>query len=106
MQAGKQRYKFALERPSDVTGAIKWNLVTYVWGSLRALSGKSSPVTEQSATLAVELRWRQDIRAGDRLRLPGGGLGGADRVFQQTSVPLDPDGRRRSLNLLVEELLS
>ena len=96
MQAGKLRYRFTLERPNDTSGSPVHADVTTIWGGLEGLSGIESPAIQSSADHRIAIRYRADLTVRDRLRLD-------TRVFEITSPPIDPDGRRRELELLVRE---
>jgi len=96
MQAGKLRHRFTLERPNDTSGSPVHAELTTIWGSLVGLSGIESPAIQANADHRIGIRFRADLTVRDRLRLD-------TRVFEITSPPIDPDGRRRELELLVRE---
>lgn len=69
------------------------------WAQLEWLSGSETwqrGRPEQAGTWRVSLRWRGDVDAGKRLR-------DGDRIFEVRTAA-DPDGSRRRLVCLVEEV--
>jgi SPP1 family predicted phage head-tail adaptor len=77
---------------SFVTLATVWAEIRYRGGEERLLAGRP----EQAARHLVSFRWRGGVDAGMRL------VGGA-RVFQIISAG-DPDGTRRRITCLCEEI--
>lgn len=104
---GVRRQRFALERPieeSDGAGGVirRFACVAWVWGTLMALGPSSSAARdvqerpELAKRYRVVMRWRPGIDGTSRLRLGG-------RLFHVVSTA-DPDGRRRELIVVVEEV--
>jgi SPP1 family predicted phage head-tail adaptor len=75
-----------------VTVAAVWAQVEWLGGSERWLMGRP----EQAATHRVTLRWRDGVDSGQRLR-------DGTRFYDIRAV-VDPDGGRRRLVCLVEEI--
>lgn len=96
MKAGSLRQRFDLLRPSDTSGTVSFATVTTIWGSLSGLTGIESPAIQAHSDHRVRFRYRADITKRDRLQM-------GNRVFAITSV-VDPDGRRRMLDVLVTEM--
>ena len=96
VQAGELRNLFTIERPNDASGSPQHVAQGTVWGSLSGLTGIESPAIQANADHRIGLRYRADLTTRDRLRL-------GTRVFELVSPPIDPDGRRRELELLVRE---
>jgi SPP1 family predicted phage head-tail adaptor len=101
---GALRRRLVLEGPvgtPDGLGGATQAFVTVaaVWGQVEWLSGREDWVRgrpEQVATHRVTLRWRAGVDSGQRLR------DGA-RLYDIRAVA-DPDGGRRRLVCLVEEI--
>ncbi|CAH1652820.1 SPP1 family predicted phage head-tail adaptor [Hyphomicrobiales bacterium] len=101
---GRLRRRLVLEAPVSVPdglgGAIQtFETVAAFWAQVEWLSGTEQwrqGRPEQTGSCRVTLRWRADLDAGRRLR------DGA-RIFDIRSVA-DPDGSRRRLVCLVEEV--
>ncbi|KPF65508.1 hypothetical protein IP69_17580 [Bosea sp. AAP35] len=101
---GALRRRLTLEAPvatpDGLGGAtLTFETVAALWARLEWLSGgehwrRGRP--EQAATHRVTLRWRSGVDAGQRLR-------DGDRLFDIRAVA-DPDGSRRHLICLVEEI--
>lgn len=91
------RWRFDLLRPSDSTESVSFATVTQLWGSLSGLTGIESPAIQARADHRIRFRYRSDLTPRDRLQM-------GDRVFEITSV-VDPDGRRRMLDVLVSEMV-
>ncbi len=96
MRAGDLRQQFTILRPDDTTGTARYSPVRTIWGSLSGLSGIESPAIQAKADLRVEVRYTTDLTPRDQLAL-------GSRVFVLESPPVDPDGRRRKLTMLVSE---
>ncbi|MDP3257594.1 phage head closure protein [Bosea sp. (in: a-proteobacteria)] len=90
----------AVPTPDGLGGTTQaYETVAAVWAQLEWLSGgehwrRGRP--EQAATHRVTLRWRAGVDAGQRLR-------DGDRLFDIRAVT-DPDGGRRRLVCLVQEI--
>lgn len=104
MQAGKLRHRLTLEAPNETvtTGepSIPWPVQATVWGSMEGFGG-----TDRAGLVAeTAIRFRIRYRAGvtPRWRV---GLVGTSRKFQIVSA-VDPDGRRRELLLVTQELIA
>lgn len=101
---GRHRHRLVLEAPvltADGAGGSQANWVTVAsfWASLEWVAGEERDRAgrpEQSATHRITLRWRAGLDAGQRLRL------GA-RIFDIRAAG-DPDGDRRRLVCLVQEV--
>lgn len=101
---GTLRRRMLLERPvatpDGLGGATNTHeTVAAVWARLDWISGEERWLAdrpEQAARQRITLRWRGDVSAGLRLR------DGA-RIFDIRAVA-DPDGSRRRLVCLVEEV--
>lgn len=101
---GALRRRLLLEAPvatpDGLGGATQsFEIIAAVWGRVEWLSGREHWVRgrpEQAATHRVTLRWRDGVDSGRRLR------DGA-RLYDIRSVA-DPDGGRRRLVCLVEEI--
>ncbi|MBD3844538.1 phage head closure protein [Bosea sp. SSUT16] len=101
---GRMRRRLVLEAPvaapDGLGGATQsFAAVGALWAQLEWLSGveqwrEGRP--EQLARYRVALRWRGDVDAGRRLR-------DGERIFDIRTVA-DPDGSRRRLVCLVEEV--
>jgi SPP1 family predicted phage head-tail adaptor len=90
-----------VETPDDIGGFVTtFTPVGSVRIALKLLEASSAVVDDrqgQSLRFQIDLRWRSDMKASWRL-----GIGG--RVLQVLTVA-DPDGRKRFLRCLVEEVL-
>lgn len=90
----------AVTTPDGLGGTTQvYETVAAVWAQLEWIAGgerwrRGRP--EQVATHRVTLRWRADVDAGQRLR-------DGDRLFDIRAVA-DPDGGRRRLVCLVQEI--
>ena len=103
-QIGTLRRRLVLEAtvvtPDGVGGATQtYETVAALWAQVEWLSGgehwrRGRP--EQAATHRITMRWRAGVDAGQRLR-------DGDQVFDIRAVG-DPDGGRRRLICLVEEV--
>lgn len=101
---GRLRRRLLLEAPvttpDGIGGATQaFETVAAFWAQLEWVSGAEQwrqGRPEQSATYRVTLRWRGDVDAAKRLR-------DGDRIFDIRAVA-DPDGSRRRLVCLVEEV--
>jgi SPP1 family predicted phage head-tail adaptor len=101
---GALRRRLLLEAPVEIPDGAGGQLRSFetiaaVWAQVEWLSGNErwrGERPEQAASHRVTLRWRADVDAGQRLR------DGA-QVFDIKAVG-DPDGARRRLVCLVEEV--
>lgn len=101
---GALRRRLVLEAPvatADGLGGTtqSFETVAAVWAQVEWLSGGERwrmGRAEQYATHRVTMRWRDGVDAGQRLL-------DKDRVFDIRAVA-DPDGGRRRLTCLVEEV--
>jgi SPP1 family predicted phage head-tail adaptor len=90
----------AVATPDGLGGTTQvYETVAAVWAQLEWIAGgerwrRGRP--EQVATHRVTLRWRAGVDAGQRLR-------DGDRLFDIRAVA-DPDGGRRRLVCLVQEI--
>lgn len=90
----------AMATPDGLGGTTQvYETVAAVWAQLEWIAGgerwrRGRP--EQVATHRVTLRWRAGVDAGQRLR-------DGDRLFDIRAVA-DPDGGRRRLVCLVQEI--
>jgi len=101
---GRLRRRLTLEAPvatpDELGGTVQvfepaaafWAQVEWLAGTEQWRQGRP----EQLATHRVTLRWRGDLDAGKRLR-------DGNRIFDIRTVA-DPDGSRRRLVCLVEEV--
>lgn len=106
VHTGLRRQRFALERPieeADGAGGVvrRFALCAFVWGSLSAAStGSAARDVQERPELAaryrIVMRWRGGIDGTSRLRL-------GERVFNVLSA-VDPDGRRRELSIVAQEV--
>ena len=103
--AGALKRRFTLQRPvatADGAGGetIGWETVAALWGRLEWLAGEEQVEAarpQQSVRYRVLTRWRAGTDAGQRLVL-------GTRIFDVRAVA-DPDGDRRRLLWLVEEVM-
>ena len=101
---GARGRRFVLEIPNDVPDGFGGTLRTFapgpvLWGAIEMLSGAErvrAERPEQAVTHRVTLRYRDGVTAAMRLTC---GL----RRFR-IKAAADPDGRRRDLVCLVEEV--
>lgn len=101
---GALRRRLLLEAPVEVAdgagGVIRsFETVAAVWAQLVWLSGQErwrAGRPEQAASHRITLRWRTGVHAGLRLR-------DGEQSFDIRAVA-DPDGGRRRLVCLVEEV--
>ena len=106
LSIGRLRRRLVLEAPvamPDGLGGATQGFVTAAafWAQLEWLAGSEQwqrGRPEQRASHRVTLRWRADLDAGKRLR-------DGERLFDIRAVA-DPDGGRRLLVCLVEEVTS
>ena len=107
MQAGKLRERVTIQRETvtrDSFGAEvnPWKDVTTVWASVRpGASGERfiSAADQMQATITHTVRIRQRAGISPKMRL----LWGTRKLDIQSVV--DPDGRRREVLLLCEEIV-
>ena len=100
---GRLRHRVLLQAPAGAAdgggGTVAaWSDVATVWAAIAPLTGRERVQAEQVAARAshrVTIRWRAGVTAAMRLSM------GA-RAFAIRAV-LDPDGRRRWLELACEE---
>ena len=97
---GARRRPFVLETPletPDGFGGVvrRFEAGPQLWGAIETLTGRRLRVAGQ-ATHQVTLRWREGV--DERMRLALG-----PRRFRIRAAD-DPDGRRRDLVCLVEEI--
>lgn len=104
---GARRRRFALERPieeADGAGGVvrRFALAAFAWGTLSAIAPSSSAARdaqerpELAARYRITMRWRPGLDGSCRLRL-------GERVFAVLSAS-DPDGRRRELVVVGQEV--
>ena len=101
---GARARRFVLERPIETPDGFGGVLRTFapgpqLWAAIEAVAAEErvrAGRTEQAGTHRVTLRYRDDVTAAMRLSR---GL----RRFDIRSA-VDPDGRRRDLVCLVEEV--
>jgi SPP1 family predicted phage head-tail adaptor len=101
---GALRRRLLLEAPAETTdGAggrlLGFETVAAVWAQVEWLSGDErwrGERPEQAASHRITLRWRTGVDSGQRLR-------DGDQIFDIRAVG-DPDGARRRLVCLVEEV--
>ncbi len=86
--------------PDDIGGETRaYALVAAVWAHVEWLSGEErwrAGRPEQALSHRISLRWRTGVAAGQRLR-------DSAQIFEIRTVA-DPDGGRRRLVCLVEEV--
>ena len=101
---GARRRRFVLELPLESPDGFGGVIRTYaagpqVWGAIEMIRGDEqvrAARPEQSVTHRVRLRYRDGVTAAHR-------LASGQRRFQIRTAA-DPDGRRRELVCLVEEI--
>ncbi|WP_332698415.1 phage head closure protein [Bosea sp. (in: a-proteobacteria)] len=101
---GAMRRRLLLEQPAGTADGIggetrAYALVAAVWAHVEWLSGEErwrGGRPEQALSHRISLRWRAGVDAGQRLR-------DAAQIFEIRAVA-DPDGGRRRLVCLVEEV--
>lgn len=101
---GARRRRFTLELPQESADGFGGVIRSYaagpqLWGSIELVSGEErvrAGRPEQAATHRVRLRYRDGVTAAMR-------LAAGPRRFAIRSAA-DPDGRRRDLVCLVEEV--
>lgn len=101
---GALRRRLLLEAPVETedgaSGCLRsFETIAAVWAQVEWLSGDErwrGERPEQAASHRITLRWRAGVDAGQRLR-------DGERVFNIRAVG-DPDGGRRRLVCLVEEV--
>lgn len=101
---GALRRRLILEAPvatPDGLGGVtqSYATVTALWAQVEWMSGGErwrAGRPEQFATHRIIMRWRAGVDAGQRLR-------DGERIFEIRAVD-DPDGSRRRLVALVEEV--
>lgn len=101
---GQLRRRLTLEAPVALTDGVGgatqvFEAVAAFWAQLEWLSGSEQwrqGRPEQTGSYRVTLRWREDLDAAKRLR-------DGNRIFDIRAVA-DPDGSRRRLVCLVEEV--
>jgi SPP1 family predicted phage head-tail adaptor len=103
VRAGRLRHRLTLQAPvdtSDGAGGFQraWSTTATLWGAIEPGDAAEGVVADALTALrrhTITIRWRTGIAAGQRLAK------GA-RLFEIIAV-VDPDERRRWLELLVEE---
>lgn len=101
---GQLRRRLTLEAPVALTDGVGgatqvFEAIAAFWAQLEWLSGSEQwrqGRPEQTDSYRVTLRWREDLDAAKRLR-------DGNRIFDIRAVA-DPDGSRRRLVCLVEEV--
>ncbi len=101
---GARRRRFVLELPLDSPDGFGGLIRTYaagpqLWGAIEMIRGDEfvrADRSEQSVTHRVRLRYRDGVTAAHRLAC-------GPRRFQIRAAA-DPDGKRRELVCLVEEV--
>ncbi|MBW5802043.1 phage head closure protein [Halomonas elongata] len=109
MRSGRLRHLVTLEwyqkLPRTDSGATPtdWVAGAAVWASVEPLSGRlllAAQEAQAETSAKVRMRWRSDVAAatGKTLRLHHNGL-----IYRIEGRPLDIDGRRRELEIMVHE---
>ena len=101
---GARRRRFVLELPLETPDGFGGIVRTYaagpqLWGAIEMIRGDETiraARPEQTITHRVRIRYRDDVTAAHR-------LSSGQRRFQIRTAA-DPDGRRRELVCLVEEV--
>lgn len=90
----------AVTAPDGLGGTTQtYDTVAALWAQVEFLSGREHwrrGRPEQAVTHRVTMRWRANVDAGQRLR-------DGERIFDIRAVA-DPDGGRRRLVCLVQEI--
>lgn len=101
------RHRVTIQRAKEAQNSfgepvLEWQDVGKVWARVEDLSGREYFAARQVAvaevTTRVTIRWRDDVKPSMRI------LAGS-RVLDVRSV-IDPDGRRRELQLMCREVVS
>lgn len=104
MEAGKLRHRLTLEEPAQTVAAgepsIPWTIRATVWGSWEGLSGTNRSGIVAETANRFTIRYRANLTPRWRI-----GLAGTARKFQILSV-VDPDGRRKELTIVAQELIA
>lgn len=109
MRSGKLRHRVTLEwyqkgeRTDSGATPTDWVAGATVWVSVDPLRGRlllAAQEAQSETTVRVRMRWRADVAAatGKTLRLKHNGL-----TYRVDGRPLDVDGRRRELEIMVHE---
>lgn len=104
MRAGELRHRVTFqkrENDSATGGFTDWTDYATVWGKVEDLSGRdyvqARMLGEASlVTSRITVRWRPDLDPHMRVRV-------GDRTFDIKAI-LDPDGRRRFLEIMCAEV--
>lgn len=105
MRAGELRHRVTIQQKTitqDTYGAEveTWAAVTTVWAKIEDLSGREYFAAQQVPTAQVStrvtIRWRADVKPEMRALANG-------RVLD-IKAALDPDGRKRELQLMCLEV--
>jgi SPP1 family predicted phage head-tail adaptor len=106
LRIDSRRLRLTIEHPVEVHNAqggatITWQPLITVWARIDARSGRERQDAgrlESAADTKITIRWRGTVDA--RMRFTGDA-----RIFDIRST-FDPDGRRRDLVCLCEEITS
>ncbi|WP_016854787.1 phage head closure protein [Halomonas smyrnensis] len=120
MRSGKIRHRVTLEfwgrrefewaedgfwRDRSDSGATPdaWATGPTIWASVEPLSGRlllAAQEAQSDTSARIRMRWRRDVAnaTGKTLRLKHNGL-----IYRIEGRPLDVDGRRRELEVMVHE---
>lgn len=105
LKAGELRHRITIQTLSatkDECGhPVGWDDVATVWAKVEDLSGREYFIAKQATATQVStritIRYRTDIKP--EMRIVDG-----SRIFDIEAI-LDPDGRRRELQLMCQELV-
>lgn len=109
MRAGKIRHKVEIEfyenQGRSDSGAVIYDWVggNWEWASIEPLRGRLLFAAQQAnseTTVRIRMRWRADVaeETGNTVRLRHQG-----RTYRVEGRPMDPDGRRRELEIMAQE---
>lgn len=109
MRSGQLRHRVTLEhyqkggRTDSGAEPTEWVAGDTVWASIEQLRGRllfAAQEAHSETTARVRMRWRPEVAnaTGKALRLRHG-----ERVYRIDGRPIDPDGRRRELEVMCHE---